>query len=91
MAPLILDIGCYHNLSPKGMEAYRLNVERLLNIHGTFMLYAFFREADSMSGNGAAEADLEAFSPPLKLVSRADGLERGSRPSAWLTYSKAEG
>jgi SAM-dependent methyltransferase len=84
----ILDIGCYHNLSTSGKEAYRRNVNRLLKTGGTFMIYAFFRDGDSKSGSGVVTADLEAFSGPLKLISRADGLERGSRPSVWLTFQK---
>ncbi len=88
---LILDIGCYHNLSTKGMEDYRMNIKCLLKTGGTLLLYAFFRDRNSESGPGVVETDLSAFSTLLNLVSRVDGLERGSRPSAWLTYSKAEG
>ena len=87
---LILDIGCYHNLSVKGMEDYRMNVDRLLKTGGTFLLYAFFRDRDSKPDPGVVDADLEAFSPPLNLVSRTDGLERGSRPSAWLKFQKGD-
>ncbi len=86
---LILDIGCYHSLSPKGMEAYRSNVTRLLGQGGTFMLYVFFREAASDSGIGVIEADLEAFSPSLKLSNRQNGFERDTLQSAWLTYTKS--
>jgi cyclopropane fatty-acyl-phospholipid synthase-like methyltransferase len=84
---LILDIGCYHNLSPQEMTNYRENIHRLLGSEGTFMLYTFFRE-NATSGSGVVEADLEAFSPPLTLVSRVDSFERGSRPAAWLTFLK---
>jgi cyclopropane fatty-acyl-phospholipid synthase-like methyltransferase len=86
----ILDIGCYHSLTSKGMEAYRSSVDRLLSPGGSFMLYVFFREADSDSGSGVVEADLEAFSPPLKLTNRQNGFERGTQPSAWLIYTKSE-
>jgi cyclopropane fatty-acyl-phospholipid synthase-like methyltransferase len=84
---LILDIGCYHNLSPQGMAKYRENVYRLLGAQGKFMLYAFFREA-AESGPGVVEADLAAFSPPLTLISRTDSFERGSLPAVWLTFQK---
>jgi len=83
---LILDIGCYHNLPPRGMKAYRANVNVLLRSQGKLLLYAFFRDDPEGSGPGVVEADLEAFSPPLTLVSRTDGQERGSRPSVWMTY-----
>lgn len=84
----ILDIGCYHNLPAAGMMAYRQNVNRLLKTGGTFLIYAFFREGDSNSRPGVVAAELDAFSAPLELISRADGLERGSRPSVWLTFQK---
>jgi 2-polyprenyl-3-methyl-5-hydroxy-6-metoxy-1,4-benzoquinol methylase len=88
---LILDIGCYHNLDANGMKAYRSNINRLLGNNGTFLLYTFFRNLGSKSQSGVAVADIEAFSPPLILISRMDGLERGSRPASWLTYRKDEG
>ncbi|HBX70108.1 MAG TPA: hypothetical protein DEH25_12210 [Chloroflexi bacterium] len=88
---LILDIGCFHNLSSQGMEAYRTNVYRLLKPGGNFLLYTFIRTGDSESGNGVDEANLAAFSPRLNLVQRENGLERSSRPSAWLTFRKGNG
>jgi len=87
---LILDIGCYHNLLPAGMDEYCKNVSRLLGDSGTFLVYAFFREGDSSSRPGVVEDDLRVFSPTLKLISRTEGLERGSRPSVWLTFQKGE-
>jgi cyclopropane fatty-acyl-phospholipid synthase-like methyltransferase len=88
---LILDIGCYHSLSPAGMAAYRGNINRLLGMGGSFLLYAFFRAEEAESGNGVVETDLESFSPPLNLAQRANGFERGTRPSTWLTFRKDEG
>ena len=84
----ILDMGCYHNLSATGMRAYQANIDRLLKVGGHFLLYAFFREGTSDSGSGVAEADLKAFSPPLELLHRQDGSERGIRRSAWLHFQK---
>lgn len=87
---LVLDIGCYHNLESKGMKAYRSNVSRLLEDGGIFLLYAFIKNIDSKSGSGIVAADIDAFSPPLTLISRADGWESGSRPSTWLAFQKIE-
>ena len=87
---LILDIGCYHNLVPQGMADYRKHISRLLGDSGTYLLYVFFRSGESKSGPGVVEADLKAFSPSLKLVSRTEGLERNSRPSVWLAFQKGE-
>jgi SAM-dependent methyltransferase len=83
---LILDIGCYHNLPPRGMLSYRDNINQLLGPQGNLLLYAFFRDDPAESGTGVVEADLEAFSPPLTLVSRTDGQERESRPSVWMAF-----
>jgi len=87
---LILDIGCYHSLSPAGMQAYRENVHKLLKFEGTYLLYAFFKTGEAGTGNGVSEADLKAFSPALELIDRVDGSERGTRPSAWLIFRKPE-
>ena len=43
------------------------------------MLYAFFREGDLSAAPGVVEADLRAFLPSLKLISRTEGLERNTR------------
>jgi len=88
---LILDIGCYHSLPPRGMETYRSQVIRLLETGGTFMLYAFLKEGETASGSGVVEANLEAFSPSLNPISRVEGSDRGARPSVWLTFRKDEG
>jgi SAM-dependent methyltransferase len=85
---LVLDIGCYHSLTPQGMETYRSNVKRLLSSGGTFMLYVFCKLEGENSGSGVEEADLEAFAPQLNLVNRQNGLDSGTRTSAWLTYQK---
>lgn len=85
---LILDIGCFHNLPLEGKQNYRKNIARLLGPNGTFMLYAFFQNNDTGSGNGIIESDLEAFSPTFKIVSRQDGTEKGMRPSVWLTFQR---
>jgi SAM-dependent methyltransferase len=85
---LILDIGCYHSLSPLGMQAYRQNIQRLLSPGGTFMLYLFFKIEDS--GTGATEDDLQPFSEFLSLTERQDGTDREIRKSSWLFYEKAK-
>lgn len=85
---LIIDIGCYHSLEPKGMQDYRENIRRLLKPGGTFMLYLFFRDEDSNSSSGAIEADLHPFETFLELTKREDGTERDIRKSSWLWYKK---
>jgi len=85
----ILDIGCYHNLNAVEMDAYRRNLIRLMSNSGTFLLYTIIKTRGSKSEIGVVMADIEAFTPPLDLVSRQDGWNEGYRASAWLNYFKA--
>jgi len=87
----ILDIGCYHSLRPKDKAAYRENLKRLLISGGTFMIYFRSRTNDDYSGAGATEADLYPFLDFMELVSKSDGINRGSIKSMWLTYQKPKG
>lgn len=86
---LIFDIGCYHSLEQSGMQAYRNNIQRLLNPGGTFMLYLFFRDGKQGTSSNASEADLQPFNDFLKLIKREDGTERELRKSSWLWYQKS--
>jgi SAM-dependent methyltransferase len=83
---LILDIGCFHNLSPEARPAYLGHVEQLLDPSGTYLLYVHFKPDAADRGPGVVEADLEQIDTRLRLVSRQDGTERGRRLSAWLSY-----
>ncbi len=84
---LILDIGCFHGLTPDGRAAYGRTVKRLLAPAGTFLLYVMFRDDCRSKRSGIVESDLAAFAPELTLVARSDGTDTArSRPSAWLTY-----
>jgi SAM-dependent methyltransferase len=90
---LVLDIGCFHSLTPAGMADYARNLERLLAPGGTFLLYAFCRDpAPSGEPRGGLSAgitsqDLRLFEGRLRLQDRQDGLER-QRPSSWFTYTR---
>lgn len=83
---LILDIGCFHGLSPERRPVYIKNICRLLHSHGTYLLYAF-TSANASIGAGLDAADLQAFEAQLELVERCDGTDRG-RTSAWFTWRK---
>jgi len=83
---LILDIGCYHNLGEVEQDSYIKNLIRFLAPGGYYLLYVFFRSSDEIARPGAIEADLTRISKHLSQHSRQDGLERGTRPSAWLTF-----
>lgn len=83
---LVLDIGCFHNLTPEARLTYAQNLTHLLTPGGTFLLYAFFRT--SGNSNGLQPEDLDRLAKHLKLVERQDGTEHGQRPSAWFTFTK---
>ncbi len=83
---LILDMGCFHSLSPQGRLRYLDHLEDLLAPGGTYLLYVFFNTDPVTTGSGVTEADIEFISRRLKMIAREDSTERGMRPSAWLTY-----
>ncbi len=85
---LILDIGCFHSLSQQGRASYLENLDRLLAVNGTFLMYAFFKEDSQPSASGLEAADLELLSSRLALKERQDGTDRGRRASAWFTYQR---
>jgi SAM-dependent methyltransferase len=84
---LILDIGCFHGLSYKGRRSYIQNLNRMLAVGGIYLMYGFYKKTDE-TGPGLVETDLELFRNFLKLISRKDGTDRGSHPSAWFTFRR---
>jgi hypothetical protein len=52
------------------------------------LLYVFFKDDPAKKGPGLLEADLQPLFTLMKLVQRADGTERGRKPSSWLKLSK---
>lgn len=84
---LILDIGCFHGLTPQGRQKYLKGLIQRLDVGGTFLLYVFIKNDPASSGRGVSESELQAISTELALVERIDSLDKGwGSPSAWLTY-----
>jgi SAM-dependent methyltransferase len=83
---LILDIGCFHNISPDNVDRYLENVFSHLVVGGRMLLYVHLNEVTGF-GHGASEASLTKLGEKLQLVKRVDG-EESARPSAWLEYIK---
>jgi cyclopropane fatty-acyl-phospholipid synthase-like methyltransferase len=88
---LILDMGCYHNLTARGRKAYLLQAESLLVDGGSLLLYTFIVPDSSDGELGTSEAEIERMCQTLPLAWRKDGSERGLRPSAWLRFEKGKG
>jgi SAM-dependent methyltransferase len=84
---LILDIGCYHVLSPGQRERYHRNLADHLAPGGTFLLYGF----TSADQSRISSQDVNAFEKILKLEKRVDGVDTGSGPaSAWFWFKTKE-
>jgi cyclopropane fatty-acyl-phospholipid synthase-like methyltransferase len=84
---LILDIGCFHGLTPIAKSRYLSNLEHLLSEEGSFMIYAFIC-SPSQQGIGIEGTDLNYLTAHYHLVSREDGSERGQRASAWFIFER---
>jgi SAM-dependent methyltransferase len=82
---LVLDIGCFHGLSPSGKTCYLNQLYRLLAPGGIWLIYGFNKPDDS-PGSGLILADLESI--PLKLKRRQDGVDKRDKPSVWLWFKK---
>jgi hypothetical protein len=82
---LVLDIGCFHGLSPSGKTCYLNQLDRLLAPGGTWLIYGFIKPDDS-PGLGLIPAELERIQ--LKLTRRQDGVDRRDKPSVWLWLKK---
>jgi cyclopropane fatty-acyl-phospholipid synthase-like methyltransferase len=83
---LIMDIGCFHSLSPNTRTEYVHNLPYLLTEDGTYLMYAW-TSYNNATGAGLNPEDLHLLSTVLHQVSRQDGSERGHYPSAWFTYT----
>lgn len=82
---LVLDIGCFHNLSQPGKERYTQNLKRFLAPNGTFLLYGFINDGGD-SDLGITQHDLERIQEIANMEDRADGTDRGQRWSAWFVF-----
>ena len=78
---LVLDMGCFHGLSPERRADYIAGVRRLLEPGGTYLLYAFTR-GGLVAGVGVEDV-LKLFADGFKNVQ----VEHGQgMPSAWYTF-----
>ncbi len=93
---LVLDIGCFHSLSPASRERYAAQVAQLTCSGGIYMLYAFSpRPADQKPhliparNVGVSEEEVRSlFSPHYTAMRIERGSERGERASAWYWWKR---
>lgn len=91
---LILDIGCYHNLTGGERESYQKLLSRRLKAGGVFLLYAHWRMMPE-SLHGIDEGDITALDGRMKRTWRSDGVEARKDGtvgfhSVWLRYEGLE-
>jgi cyclopropane fatty-acyl-phospholipid synthase-like methyltransferase len=84
---LILDIGCYHSLSPAQRNSYRQMVSRHLAAGGSYLLYGFLSEDGSKIG----PEDVAAFESLLDLYRRENGEDNNRAVSAWFWFRPRTG
>ena len=84
---LILDIGCFHSLSPQAKNAYIENLSRLLSADGTYLLYGFLAQPTN-SNMGIEPVDVKSIENVAPLVKQDLGVDRGQRPSVWMTFQR---
>jgi cyclopropane fatty-acyl-phospholipid synthase-like methyltransferase len=82
---LVLDMGCYHSLSPRRRLEYRNNLTKILSPGGTLLLYAFTTE-DENPTRGVSDKDIQEISRILHLQTREDGEAITQAPSAWFWF-----
>jgi cyclopropane fatty-acyl-phospholipid synthase-like methyltransferase len=82
---LVLDIGCFHGLSPSEKPVYLNHLEHLLSPKGTWLLYGFFNPEDSPVPFKTRDNRKKI---QLKLIKRQDGMEKMKHPSAWFWFQK---
>ncbi len=84
---LALDMGCFHGLPDHA--SYLVQLSRVLSPGGYWLLYAMLKPSPEGSRPGLTPADLEQIAGSgFALVSRQDGFNRGTIPSAWLLYQR---
>ena len=85
---LILDIGCYHDLSPSGRSGYRQNLGRYLAINGYYLIYAHCLAPEKSKATGVSQKDIDEFSRFLEVVSIVRTTDRWQRQTTWMTFTR---
>jgi cyclopropane fatty-acyl-phospholipid synthase-like methyltransferase len=85
---LILDIGCYHDLSPEGRRGYRENIATYLAAGGSFLIYAHCLSPERSRATGVSELDIDEFSKFLDVITVVQTTDRWERRTSWMTFTK---
>jgi|YNPMSStandDraft_1061717.scaffolds.fasta_scaffold02706_2 SAM-dependent methyltransferase len=82
---LVLDIGCFHSLSPAQKQNYLQRVEELLAPDGYFLLYGFINRPPNTTS--IQPEDIQAIQNSLTIVNQQVGEDKG-RAAAWFLIRK---
>jgi ubiquinone/menaquinone biosynthesis C-methylase UbiE len=85
---LAFDLGCFHSIPHDGKKKYLDQLDRVLAPGGFWLMYGFLTVKGHQAGPGLTEADVDAISSQLDLVSRRDGFDKRERTSAWFLFQK---
>lgn len=80
----ILDIGCFHQLSPAGKRAAMDSILKILALDGCWMLYGHCWNPSESMDHGLSEQDISEVSSRFRMIRRVDGQEGTRGPSVWL-------
>lgn len=80
----ILDIGCFHQLSPAGKRAALDSILEILAPDGCWMLYGHCWNPSDSLDHGLSEQDISKVSSRFRIIRRVDGQEGTRGPSVWL-------
>jgi SAM-dependent methyltransferase len=85
---LVLDIGCFHSLTPEGRARYAAGMVDLLRSGATFLLYVWGRRPGRARDRGLSPEQVKAaFAPRLRATRVQHGQDR-KRPSAWYWFER---
>ena len=83
-----LDLGCFHGIPQAGKPKYLEGLDRILAPNGFWLMYGFLKSDPLQKRSGLLESDIELISSRMTVLSRRDGLDNGSKPSAWFLCQK---
>lgn len=82
---LVLDIGCFHSLSPAQKYRYLRRIGELLAPDGYFLLYGFINRPPNTTS--IQPEDIQAIQTSLIIINQQIGEDKG-RAAAWFVLKK---
>jgi cyclopropane fatty-acyl-phospholipid synthase-like methyltransferase len=83
---LVLDIGCFHSLTPEAQARYAAHVTRRTLPGATYLLYTFLDGGQTRGRELPTEESLRRLFTPAFAVTAIDHGTDRQRASAWFTF-----